>query len=153
MCFISSFTLLSLSQIIPQFSYIHFSIQYFILFLNRPDTSLSIGTLTSAITGCGASTVTGMSTLGRSKSRMTGEQRKKHAQKQRKKLMREMDSNIERERSLSRAGSRSGSRMGSRMDLTEINDIDLNAKQAGAEFSMDLLSKKLSGTVKVVSNS
>ena len=78
---------------------------------------------------------------------MTGEQRKKHAQKQRKKLMREMDSNIERERSLSRAGSRSGSRMGSRMDLTEIHDIDLNAKQAGAEFSMDLLSKKLSGIV------
>ena len=48
-----------------------------------------------------------------------------------------MDSNIERERSLSRAGSRAGSR--------GRDEIDLNAKAAGADFSMDLLSKKLTG--------
>jgi len=90
-------------------------------------------------------TITGMSTVGRSKSRMTGEQRKRHAQKQRKKLMKEMDQNIERQDSLSRAGSRPGSRgPPSRM----VNDVDFNAKAAGAEFSMDLLSKKLSGLFK-----
>lgn len=90
-------------------------------------------------------TITGMSTVGRSKSRMTGEQRKRHAQKQRKKLMKEMDQNIERQDSLSRAGSRPGSRgPSSRM----VNDVDFNAKAAGAEFSMDLLSKKLSGLFK-----
>ena len=99
--------------------------------------------MTSAISGVG--TITGMSTVGRSKSRMTGEQRKRHAQKQRKKLMKEMDQNIERQDSLSRAGSRPGSRgPTSRM----ANEVDLNAKAAGAEFSMDLLSKKLSGLFK-----
>ena len=77
---------------------------------------------------------------------MTGEQRKRHAQKQRKKLMKEMDQNIERQDSLSRAGSRPGSRgPSSRM----ANEVDLNAKAAGAEFSMDLLSKKLSGLFKI----
>ena len=110
---------------------------------SRPESSLTIGTLTSAISGVG--TITGMSTVGRSKSRMTGEQRKRHAQKQRKKLMKEMDQNIERQDSLSRAGSRPGSRgPPSRM----VNDVDFNAKAAGAEFSMDLLSKKLSGLFK-----
>ena len=58
--------------------------------------------------------------------------------------MREMDSNIERERSLSRAGSRNGSRNGART----MTDVDLNAKAAGADFSMDLLSKKLQGGLK-----
>ena len=69
---------------------------------------------------------------------MTGEQRKKVAKRARAKLMREMDSNIEREQSLSRAGSRAGSRNGRRDD-----EIDINARQAGADFSMDLLSQKL----------
>ena len=55
--------------------------------------------------------------------------------------MREMDSNIERERSLSRAGSRAGSPGRNRSRGRD--EIDLNAKAAGAEFSMDLLSKKL----------
>ena len=50
-----------------------------------------------------------------------------------------MDSNIERERSLSRAGSRAGSRG------RPTDSIDLNAKAAGADFSMDLLTKKLNG--------
>lgn len=100
--------------------------------------------MTSAISGV---TVTGMSTVGRSKSRMTGEQRKRHAQKQRKKLMKEMDQNIERQDSLSRAGSRPGSRgpPGASSRGKMFNDVDFNAKAAGAEFSMDLLSKKLSG--------
>ena len=52
-----------------------------------------------------------------------------------------MDSNIERERSLSRAGSRAASP--GRNRSRGHDDIDLNAKAAGAEFSMDLLSKKL----------
>ena len=71
---------------------------------------------------------------------MTGEQRKKVAKRARAKLMREMDSNIERERSLSRAGSRAGSRNGRR---DNVDEIDMNARQAGADFSMDLLSQKL----------
>ena len=99
----------------------------------RPDSSLTIGTLNSAITG--------VSTVGRAKKRMTGKERKKAAQKARKKLVKEMDMNVERSESragsLTRPGSRSGSLVG----------IDLNAKQAGADFAMDQLSSKLEGNL------
>ena len=102
----------------------------------RPDSALTIGTLNSAITG--------ISTVGRSKKRMTGKERKRAAQKARKKLVKEMDQNLER--SESRAGSltRPGSRTGPGID-----PIELNAKLAGKEFQMDQLSQKLDGKLRI----
>ena len=80
---------------------------------------------------------------------MTGAERKKAAQKARKKLVKEMDEYQERSESrcASRVGSRPGSRSGSvsRMNRSILVDSELNAKQAGADFSMDELTKKLSG--------
>ena len=67
---------------------------------------------------------------------MTGNERKKAALKARKKLVKEMDVNIERAES--RPVSRSGS-------LHGLDQIDMNAKQAGADFAMDQLTAKLNG--------
>ena len=110
----------------------------------RPESSLTIGSLHSAITG--------LSTVGRSKKRMSGAERKKAAQKARKKLVKEMDEYQERSESrcASRVGSRPGSRSGSisRMNRSILVDSELNAKQAGADFSMDELARKLSGRKK-----
>ena len=74
---------------------------------------------------------------------MTGKERKKAAQKARKKLVRQMDENIER------AESRAGSRMAS---TERLDQIDLNAKQAGAEFAMDQLTQKLNGNKTSLNN-
>ena len=80
---------------------------------------------------------------------MTGAERKKAAQKARKKLVKEMDEYQERSESrcASRVGSRPGSRSGSvsRMNRSILVDSELNEKKAGADFSMDELTKKLSG--------
>ena len=84
--------------------------------------------------------ITGVSTVGRSKQRMTGKERRKAAQKARKKLVKEMDLNVERAESRAGSLTRSGSR--SRLD-----GIDLNAKRAGADFAMDQLSARLNGMI------
>lgn len=84
---------------------------------------------------------------------MTGAERKKAAQKARKKLVKEMDAYQERSESrcASRAGSRPGSRSGSvsRANRNILAETEFNSKQAGADFTMDELTKKLSGTEKI----
>jgi len=86
---------------------------------------------------------------------MNGAERKKAAQKARKKLVKEMDEYQERSESrcASRVSSRPGSRSGSitRMNRSIVVDSELNAKRAGADFSMDELARKLSGRKKISS--